>query len=243
MGINTQTSQSIVYFEREGRENLTQVLRVVKRAFRKRVELRSLKIVVFTAIGEGPALSYNLLQEYTPQIIAVTFPSDFYIVREGKKICPNIPDKIQALFDGLGIKVIRSRLPFEEIDGVPGYNEQMKLIKDSLSVFGGGFVPCIQAVLQACDHDAIRVGEKVISITGDSAAIITASTTKTFLSKESGLVVNEILCKARNLTIARGSQPKTPEPAASLFDLKAEVKATKRKELSQPGPKILEAKE
>jgi hypothetical protein len=237
-----QTSQSIIYFDREGRENLSQVLRVVKRVFKKRPEVRSHPLLVFTAIGEGAALAYNLLQEYDPKIIAITFSPDFYVMREGKKVFPQIPDKIKALFDGIGIKVIKSRLPFDEIEGMAAHNEQMKLLKSALTLFGGGFVQCVQAVLQACDHDVVPVGEKVISITGDSAAIITASTTKGFLTRESGLVINEILCKANNFTIARAQATKEEVQSPRLFDSE-DVKQTNKKGLSAQTGRLLEAKD
>jgi hypothetical protein len=58
-------------------------------------------------------------------------------------------------------------------------------------------------VSSACDHGEVAIGEKVLSVTGDVAAILTATTTDKFLSKTEGLVVNEILCKPRNLTITR----------------------------------------
>jgi hypothetical protein len=229
-----QTSQSIVYFDREGRENLSQVLRVVKRLFRKRPEVRSYKILVFTAIGEGAALAYNLLQDYNPEIIAVTFPPDFYLMRDGQKVFPQIPEKIKALFDGLHIKVIKSRLPFDEIDGMLMHNENMRLVKNTLSLFGGGFTQCVQAALQACDHGAVQVGEKVITISGDSAAIMTASTSKQFFSRESGLAINEILCKASNFTIARTTPQKAPNQTPELFEAE-EPNQTKRKALPRSG--------
>jgi hypothetical protein len=231
-------SQSIVYFEREGRENLSEVIRIVKRAFKKRVDLRSSKIVVFTAIGQGAAMAYNILEEYEPTIIAVTFPLDFSIPRGDKRFFPRIPEKLQAFFDALKIKVITTRLPFDEIDGAVEHNAQMKMIKDVLSLFGGSFPQCIQAVLQACDAGAIVPGEKVISITGDVAAVITASTTRAFLSREAGLVISEILCKPRNLNIARGDLLKAAETSSAVITQTSfALKGNKQKEL----PKIINA--
>src|SRR5260221_8569034 len=90
----------------------------------------------------------------------------------------------------------------------------MQLIKDVLNVFGGGFSLCVQAVLSACDHGEIATGEKVLSVTGDVAAVLTATTTERFLSKTEGIVVNEILCKPRNLTITR---KRTSQQQAQLF--------------------------
>jgi hypothetical protein len=87
-----------------------------------------------------------------------------------------------------------------------------------LSLFGGGFAVCVQAVLQACDQGVIEQGEKVIAIAGDTAAVMTASTTRGFLSRESGFSINEILCKARKLTIARGAPAKAVEQTKNLFE-------------------------
>ena len=211
-------SNYIVYFDTEGREHLTQVLRCVKRAFARREDLRQCKVVIFTAIGEGPALAYNALQQWGPTIIAVTVGPDFFVMRGDKKLSPFIPPKAKSFFDGVGISVVKSRLPFDRIEGATAYNDQMKLIADTISLFGGSFVPCVQAVLQACDHGLVEIGEKVIALTGDCAAVITASTTGKFLSREAGMAVNEIICKPRNFTIARGTPETAIEQTKTLFD-------------------------
>jgi hypothetical protein len=224
-----QTSHSILYFEEEGRKNLPQVLRVVKRAFNKRPDLRGCCVVVFTAIGEGPALAYNLLQQYDPRIVAVTMPPDFSVQRGEEKLFPRIPEKLRAFFSGVGVSVVTGRLPFDSIDGCDAHNEQMTLIRNAISLFGGGFAFCVQAVLQACDHGVVEQGERVIAVAGDSAAVITASTTKNFLSRESGLAINEVLCKARNLTIARGHPKVAIEQTRNLFEQNS-------KQLFKPSP-------
>lgn len=216
--LGAMKSNYIVYFDAEGRENLPQVLRCVKRLFTRREDLRHCKVVIFTAIGEGPALAYNALQQWDPTIIAVTVGPDFHVVRGDKKLHPFIPPKAKSFFDGVGIPIVKSRLPFDKIEGATAYNEQVKLIADSISIFGGSFVPCVQAVLQACDHGLIEIGEKVVAVTGDSAAVVTASTTGRFLTREAGLAVNEIICKPRNLTIARGMPETAAEQARTLFD-------------------------
>src|SRR5580658_1392903 len=209
---------SIVYFEREGRENWSHVLQLVKRTFQRRADLRSCKVVIFTAIGEGPAAAYSLLQEWEPKIIAVTMAPDFALMRDGKKVSPRIPPKAKAFFDGVQIPVISARLPFQKIEGATAQNEQMGLIIDVLSLFGGSFNYCIQAVLQACDHGLVEIGEKVIAVTGDAAAVVTASSTGKFLTRQEGLAVHEIICKPRYLTIARGDPKEVLEQTRSLFD-------------------------
>lgn len=197
-------TSAILYFDNEGRENLPRVLGTVRRTLTRRPELRALKIVMFTATGDGPALAYSRLQKFEPKIIAVTFPSGFHVNRgEEGPYYPTIPKRLRDFFDGVGYKVITSRLPFDSISSAEAHNHEMQLIKDVLNIFGGGFSLCVQAVLSACDHGEIGIGEKVLSVTGDIAAILTATNSEKFLSKTEGIVVNEILCKPRNLTITR----------------------------------------
>ena len=234
-------SHSIYYFEHEGRENWQHVLRLVKRTLKRRSELQTYKVIIFTAIGEGAALAYNLFQEWNTKIIAITFPPDFVVVREGQSVSPRIFPKAKAFFDGVSIPVITARLPFQKIEGADAHNQQMKLIGDVLTLFGGSFSLAVQSVLQACDHGFVEIGEKVIAVTGDSASIITASNTSKFMTREQGLVINEIICKPRNMTIARGAPAVALEQSRSLFeqDSTPQLKAAAPK----PQPLVIEGKQ
>jgi hypothetical protein len=227
--VKDKTFSAIVYFEQEGRQNLSKVLTTVKSAFRKREDIRACKIIIFTAVGEGPALAYNKLKQYGPKIIAVTFPPGFSIKKKGNDgneiespIC--LSDQLRQFFAGVGVTVLSSKLPFEGFEEADSINQQMKLIKDVLSLFGGGFSLCVQAVLQACDMGAISIGEKVVVITGDCAALVTASNTARFLSADGGLSINEILCKPRNLSVTRRTAKQPIILTAKLFPEKTEIK-------------------
>lgn len=194
----------IVYFENEGRQNLDEVIKIVKRILKKREELRPLKIVFFTAFGEGPALAYNKFAEFAPAIIAVTFPRTFAIKRDEEWVHPKISENISRFFAGVGIEIlVPQSLPFDTIEGMEAHNQQVNLVKNTLSIFGGGFSLCIQAVLRACDAGLIQTGDLVIGISGDTAGTFRASTTQCFLAKSNGIVVEEIFCKPRKLTITR----------------------------------------
>ena len=209
-------SSSILYFDHEGRDNLLRVIKVLRRTFRNRPELRSGKVIFFTAFGEGPALAYNQLQDFDAKIIAVTFPPSFTVRLKDREVHPHLDPKVLAFFHGVGIKVLSGRLPLDPIKGADALNRETKLIKDVFTTISGSFPLCIQAVLQSCDMGEVSPGEVVIAVTGDCAAIVTASTTESFLSAEDGLVVNEILCKPRVLNIARRSRP-TESQSGSLF--------------------------
>jgi hypothetical protein len=227
--VKGKSVSAVVYFEQEGRQNLSEVLNTLKRTFRKREDIRACKIVIFTAAGEGPALAYNKLKEYSPKIIAVTFAPGFSVKKkdnEGKEIETSVclSDQLKKFFAGVDIIVLSSKLPFEGFDGVDSIKQQTKLIKDVLSLFGGGFSLCIQAVLQACDMGAINIGEKVVVISGDCAALVTASTTARFLSTDNGLSINEILCKPRNLSLTRRPAKQPKQLSGELFPSEKEIK-------------------
>ncbi|HEV2381206.1 MAG TPA: hypothetical protein VG206_15605 [Terriglobia bacterium] len=206
--MRNQFLSRIYYFEDEGRQNLSRVLNTIKKAVDRRPDLKTHKLVVFTAMGEGPALAFNKFKEHDLKIIAVTFPSGFSVTKtteDGTNIesTPTISEKLRRFFAGVGIPVLTGSLPFDDIGGVPPVNQHMKLIRDTLSLFGGGFSLCVQAVIQACDMGVVDVGERVIVMSGDCAAIMTASNRAKFLSKEDGLSINEILCKPRTLGLTR----------------------------------------
>jgi len=203
MAVERTRSTPIVYFSGEGRENLTSVIKVVRNRLKKRPQLRGLKLVIFTAYGEGPARAYGMLEDYDPKIIAVTCPPDFTVKRGDQIYKPQIDPKLRKFFDGVGIKVLTGRLPFDKIEGMDGHNREMQLLRNALSLFGGGVVPCLQAVLQACDMGEVGIGEQVIAISGDWAVLMTASTTNAAFTRESGASINEIFCKPNTFDICR----------------------------------------
>jgi hypothetical protein len=208
----TRNSASITYFSEEGRGNLKSVISVIQRRLKKQPYLRQLKLVIFTAYGEGPVRAYNALQEFETQIIAVTCPPDFTVMRDKQVYKPAIEPKLRKFFDGVGIKVLTGRLPFDRMEGMEGHNHDMQLVRNALSIFGGGIVPCLQAVMQACDMGAVEIGERVIAMSGDWAVLVTASNTQSAFTREKGIAVNEIFCKPSKFDICRIA-PALPEPA------------------------------
>jgi hypothetical protein len=153
--------------------------------------------------GEGPLLAYHELLDDDLTVVAVLFPPTYRVVKDNTVTYSEIPDKIRKFFDGVGVRIIRSRLPFDEITGAESHNKEMSALKKTLAVFGGSMPLAIQAVLQATDSGEVCSGEQVVAITSDTALVVTASTTKDFISPTAGLQVNEIICKPRRYTIAR----------------------------------------
>jgi hypothetical protein len=217
--INNSTRAPIFYFDAEGRANLEEVLKVMKKTLKSREDLRGLKIVVFTAEGRGPALAYNQLGEYSPKMIAVTFPRGFSVKGpNGHPYCPRISEGVLKFFKGVEIDVIvPPRLPLDLIEGMEGHNQQMQLVRRTMAIFGTGFEMCLQAVMCACDMGLIEEGEEVIAFSGDTAGLFRASPTKKYLSPQFGLAVQEIFCKPRRLTVSR-PKPKIANPEIKTIE-------------------------
>jgi hypothetical protein len=197
---------SIAYFEAEGRQNLNHVLRMIKKVLKKREDLRHLKLVIFTAEGQGPAIAYSVLREFATKIVAVTFPPRFSVkpANSEERYFPRIPDELRGFFAGAKVEVIvPPTLPFDSVNGLEGHNQQVEIVKSTIAVFGSGFSLSIQAVLLACDLGHLEEGEQVIAMSGDTAGLFVASTTAHFLNKTNGLQIQEIFCKPRGFTISR----------------------------------------
>ncbi len=202
---NVMKVSPIFYFESEGRKNIEQVIRVLKRVLKKRPDLHGLKIIVFTAEGQGPALAYSRLATFQPKIVAVTFPLTYSIkLKNGESYCPRISPDVLKFFKGVEIEVsVPPRLPFDLIEGMEAHNQQMRLVRQTIAIFGSGFELCLQAVMCACDVGLVREGEQVIAFSADTAGLFVASPTRRFMSPHTGLIVEEIFCKPNRLTISR----------------------------------------
>jgi hypothetical protein len=217
--------RKVQYFESEGRENLLLVIKNIKAFLRppddQEVSLPN-KIVFMTREGEGPMLAHSQLQAENLKIIAVTFPRHYTGRRPDNSVfMPEISEKVQRFFKAFDIPIVTNRLPFDDINGAESHNREMALLRSALALFGGSIPLAIQAVLQAADAGYVEVGERVIAATGDTALLVTASTTRLFLEKDSrGLSVNEIICKPRVLNMTRKPHlpqlPTTANPVSQI---------------------------
>lgn len=195
----------IEYFLQEGKANLRNCMRI---AFEAAIERQIGTLVIFTGIGEGPEIA---IKEFWPlaefrdiKLIAVTFPY-------GKRFKDNkevkISPEIIALFEANKIPLIRAHLPFDPITahyrghGILG--QDLTLIGNALSVFGGSMSLCVQAALMACDAGLLETGDHVIAITSDTAIVARTAPTDRFLTD---FIVREVLCKPLFLTIGKGEE-------------------------------------
>jgi hypothetical protein len=191
-------SGAIEYFFEEGKANLTDCLRI---AFDQATRRQVKKIVIFTGLGEGPKIA---LRDFCSQpcyegikIVAVTFPN-------GKYQDSNISPEDRELFRKNNVPVVRAHLPFDPIDahfrnhGILG--QDLTLIGNALSIFGGSMSLCVQGAVMACDAGEVELGEHVITMTSDTAIVVRAAPTARLLTD---LIVREILCKPFSLTIGK----------------------------------------
>jgi hypothetical protein len=198
----------VQYFASEGRENLSAVIKCIKQ-FLRNAESEGIvapkKVVFMTREGEGPMLAHSQLQAEDLKIIAVTFPRHYAGSRPDASIfMPEISERVRKFFDAFDIPIVTNRFPFDEIIGAESHNREMALLRKALALFGGSVPLAVEAVLQAADAGHVEVGEQVIAATGDTALLVTASTTRLFLAKDSrGFCVNEIICKPRVFSMTR----------------------------------------
>lgn len=196
---------SMTYFLQEGRDNLSECLKIAFQAARQQnIE----KIVIFTARGEGVQMAleqFCMQEEYGKiRVVAVTFPQGKEFTLEGKPLDVRISDATEQILKEHDVPIVRAHLPFDPI--APPFRDRgvlaqdLSLVESALNIFGGGMSLCVQAVVLACDAGAIGLGEHVIAMTSDTAILVQAATTRRMLRE---LVVREILCKPAILSIGR----------------------------------------
>jgi len=198
-------SGTIEYFFHEGKENLEECLRI---AFEV-ASARDVKtIVIFTGVGEGPRIAVEKYlsqpQFKEIQVIAVTFPYGQRF-KDGARIemSPEILDFLEAN----RVPVLKAHLPFHPIaanyrsHGILG--QDLTLIGNALSIFGGSMSLCVQAALIASDAGFLELGEHAVCMTSDTAILVRTSPTQDFLTD---FIVREILCKPMALTVVRHEQ-------------------------------------
>lgn len=197
------------YFFEEGKANLRNCIRI---AFQSAI-LRGIEtVVMFTGVGEGPSIA---IEEFLNQpeyqgirLIAVTFPYGQHFGNGDETKTVEIPDEIKKRMEKSNIPLIRAHLPFNPISahykhhGILG--QDLTLIGNALSIFGGSMSLCVQAAIMACDAGLLHLGDHVISMTSDTAVIVRTAPTEQLLTD---FIVREILCKPLYLTIGKSEDP------------------------------------
>ena len=177
--------EKIVYFEKPGKENTGEVIRLVLH----RAKLRNIsRIVVASTRGNTAKLFSTAIEGKDINLVVVPwqfgfkgddhpFPQELVHELREKKHLVHFGTMLFHTTDFYGMNVPQA-------------------MANLLRVFGQGTKVCIEIIMMACDGGCIGIGEKVIAVAGsgsgaDTAVLATAAPS----TKIAALRIHEIICK------------------------------------------------
>lgn len=186
----TDSTASITYFSRPGKENTEQTLRVASERAR---ELGIRQVVVASTGGETGRRAAEVFKGY--HLVVVTHSAGFAepnteqlteenkraILKEGAHLLT-----CQHAFGGVN-RAIRRKLNTYQVDEIIAY---------TLRILGEGMKVACEITIMAADAGLVRTDEPALAIAGtgggaDTAAILRPANAQDFFD----LRINEILCK------------------------------------------------
>jgi uncharacterized protein len=177
--------EKIVYFEKPGKENTDEVLRLVL----QRAKLKNIKrIVIASTRGYTAKLFSDAVKGENIQLVVVPWQFGF----KGddnpfpKELVNELQEKKHLVHFGTML--------FHTTD-LYGTNVPQAMA-NLLRPFGQGIKVCLEIIMMACDGGCIGVGEKVIAVAGtgsgaDTAVLATAAPS----TKITSLRIHELICK------------------------------------------------
>ena len=176
--------EKIIYFEKPGKENTTNVIQLIK----ERAQAIGIKKVVLASTRGDTARAVAVSFEGTG-LHLVVIPWQY-----GFRDTQPFPQELVAELQGKGHRVHFGTMLFhtEDLYGI----RTPQIMANLLRIFGQGIKVCVEIIMMACDGGCIEIGEKVIAVAGaaagaDTAIVATASPS----IKMTGLRVHEIICK------------------------------------------------
>ena len=177
--------EKIVYFEKPGKENTPEVIKLVL----ERAKSRNINRIVLASTKGFAAKSFLEAVE-GKDIQLVVVPWQFSLKDEGNQFP-------QELINELHEKkhMVHFGTMLFSANDLYGTNTP-KALANILRVIGQGMKVCVEITMMACDGGCIKMGEKVIVVAGthsgaDFAVVATAAPS----SKVPSLQINEIICK------------------------------------------------
>ncbi len=179
-----------IYFEKPGRENTEEVLRITK----QRAEELGIKTVVIASTGgDTAARAVDFLQGL--RIIAVTHVAGYLA-----------PDTQQFTRENRQIVEAKGGIVLTTAHAFGGVSRAMRkkfntyvigdIIANSLRIFGEGMKVVVEIAMMAADGGLVRTDEDVIAIGGTGKGADTAVVLQPVISQNFfDLKVKEILCK------------------------------------------------
>lgn len=176
--------EKIIYFEKPGKENTTNVIRLIKEKARAR---GIKKVVVASTRGDTARAVAESFEGTGLHLVVIPWQYGFRDTQP-------FPQELVAELQGKGHRVHFGTMLFhtEDLYGI----RTPQLMANLLRIFGQGIKVCVEIIMMACDGGCIEIGEKVIAVAGaaagaDTAIVATASPS----NKMTGLRVHEIICK------------------------------------------------
>lgn len=184
----------VIYFEKPGRDNTAECLRVVKEAVASGT-IRHL--VVASTTGETGLLFADALKGTGVNLVVVTHSVGFKEPNTSE-----MTEQMRSKITELGARVYTGSMLTHSIDVAfsgkfSGYS-LTQIIANTLRRFGEGPKVCVECVMMAVDAGLVPEAEEVLAVAGtargaDSVLLIKSAASKRFLE----LRVLEILAKPR----------------------------------------------
>lgn len=177
--------EKIVYFDRPGKENTAEVIRLVK----ERSEAREINRFVVASTRGATARAFSEAVTGTNHRLVIV-PWQFGFKGEDQPFPQELVEELRAR----NHQVHFGTMLFHTAEFYGTSAPQA--LANILRTFGQGTKVCLEILLMACDGGCIRIGEKVIAVAGtasgaDTAVIATAGPT----TRLSSLRIHEIICK------------------------------------------------
>jgi hypothetical protein len=179
-----------VYFEKPGKENTEEVLRIAKQ---RAQELGIKTVIVATTVGDTAAMAVDVFEG-----MKVVVVSHYTGMRE-----PNFQEltaENRKKIESKGAVILTTAHAFTGIGGAMRKKRGMYLlgdvIADTLRILGQGMKVVCEIALMAADAGLVTVGEDVVVVAGtgrgaDTAVVLSPVNTMDFFD----LRIKEILCK------------------------------------------------
>jgi len=177
--------EKIVYFEKQGKGNTTEVIQLVK----ERAQARGVNRFVVASTRGGTAKDFLEAVAGTEYRLVVV-PWQYGFKAEEQPF----PEELVSELREKNHQVHFGTMLFHttEFYGTSAPQAMANLLR----TFGQGTKVCLEILLMACDGGCIRIGEKVIAVAGtgsgaDTALVATAAPT----TRLGSLRIHEIICK------------------------------------------------
>ena len=176
--------EKIIYFEKPGKENTVNVLRLIQ----ERAQARGIKKVVLASTrGDTAKAAVESFKNSGLQLVIIPWQYGFHETQP-------FPKELVVELHGTGHRIHFGTMLFhtEDLYGI----KTPQVMANLLRIFGQGTKVCVEIIMMACDGGCIEIGEKVIAVAGSGAgadtAIVAIASSST---KMKGLRVHEIICK------------------------------------------------